>query len=42
MVKPNISKGDIFRVTSITYRLKERHLVLNPFKNEVTVMNVNN
>lgn len=40
ILKPNITKGDIFGVTSLAYRLKERHLLLNPFKNEATLMNV--
>lgn len=35
MPKPTITKGAVYRVTSTTFRLKERNLLLNPFKNEV-------
>lgn len=34
MVIPNLTKGSVYRVTSTTYRLKERVLIINPFKNE--------
>jgi len=30
---PNITKGNIFKVTSMTYRLKQKILIINPFKN---------
>ena len=34
---PHIGKGQIYRVTSNTYRLKERNLQINPFKNDFSV-----
>jgi hypothetical protein len=34
---PFIVRGVLFRATSLTYRLKERTLFVNPFKNEFTL-----
>jgi len=34
---PCIAKGTVFRVGSTTKRLKERNLLLNPFKNDLTI-----
>lgn len=39
---PNISKGTINRVSSTWYRLKERNLVINPFKNTFTIYELSN
>jgi len=38
-VIPYISKGNIYKVSSFTYSLKERMLVVNPFKKELTISN---
>jgi hypothetical protein len=37
LVVPNIAKGSLFRVGAKTKRLKERCLLLNPFKDELTI-----
>ena len=37
VVVPNIVKGGVYRVTSTTYRLKERELTLNPFHNSLLI-----
>ena len=34
---PNISKGVIYSVSSTWYRLRERDLLINPFKNVFTI-----
>lgn len=34
---PNITRGVIYKVSSHAYRLKQKNLVLNPFKDEFTI-----
>lgn len=31
---PTLTKGRVYKVSSMTYRLKEKTMLLNPFKNE--------
>ncbi len=37
LATPNIVKGPVFRVSSTTCRLKERLLLVNPFKGNLTL-----
>lgn len=42
MKAPNITKGNVYRVTGMTYRLKEKIIILNPFSNELKIQKSSN